>query len=143
MNTCTIGGTINYISQLQTTDTGKQTITMFVNVKRRKKDGVAYDNFKVKCFGITAEYANKYIAKGDYVMVNGVLTINEYTDKDGKKVKELIIFSTDIENVRRTEYTAKEEYKIKSKEDRYIDSSDSITGANEIMNSDIDEELPF
>ena len=49
------------------------------------KDGVKTDFFNVTVFGKTAEFAEKYLAKGRLVCVEGRLQTRDYTDRDQNK----------------------------------------------------------
>lgn len=48
-------------------------------------DGIKTDFFDVSCFKKTAEFAEKYLAKGRLVAIVGRLQTREYTDRDGNK----------------------------------------------------------
>ena len=56
----------------------------------KDKDGNSvYDSFEVTTFNDTAESFGNNVKKGDYVYVAGRMTINKYTNKDGKEVKNI------------------------------------------------------
>lgn len=58
-----------------------------------KKDGEKETDFIMcKVVGKTAEFAEKYIAKGIKMIVRGRMQIDNYTDKDGNKRQSAYIF---------------------------------------------------
>ena len=79
---------------------------------RRTPNGKAVTNFTIACdrdFGEkktdfiecvswnnTAEFVNKYFAKGRMAVVAGRLQIREWTDKDGKSRKTAEILASDV-----------------------------------------------
>lgn len=59
-----------------------------------------HTNFiNVICFGKTAEFAEKWLAKGNRVIVEGELRTGSYEGKDGKKVYTTDIFANRIEPI--------------------------------------------
>lgn len=61
--------------------------TLAVN-RRRRVDGQQQDEtdwYRVSCFRRNAEVADQYLRKGSQVLVDGQLTIREWTGDDGQK----------------------------------------------------------
>lgn len=70
-------------------------------VSRRKKVEGKPDADFIRCtaFGKTAETLEKYVKKGQPLVVNGSITTDDYTDKDGKKVYTTKVTVSSIEFV--------------------------------------------
>ena len=64
--------------------------TLAVN-RKYKKDGDNADFISCVAFGKTAEFIEKYIAKGTKIEVEGRIQTGSYTNKDGSKV-----YTTDV-----------------------------------------------
>ncbi len=65
------------------------TTEIYKNAKGEKVTDTQWH--RVTAWGKTAEIAGKYLSKGSFVLMEGKLTYNEYTDKEGQKR-----FSTDV-----------------------------------------------
>lgn len=76
-------------------------------------------------FGKSAEFAEKYFHKGQRVLVEGKLKINDYTDKDGNKKKSTAVWVINQEFA---------DGKAQVKEEANVD---------DIFADGDDEELPF
>lgn len=86
MNTCTIIGRSTKEVELKYT-TGEKQIAignMTVAVDAGYGDKKRTNFIPVRMFGKTAEYAQKYLAKGKRVGVSGEFTVDQY-EKDGQK----------------------------------------------------------
>lgn len=67
--------------------------------KRRNRDGDAEDVttwFKVTTWGRQAEVCHEYLAKGSPVYVEGRLTVEEWTDREGNNRFTLALNATDV-----------------------------------------------
>lgn len=67
--------------------------------KRKDKNGEWTTNttwFRITTFGKTAENCNKYLKKGQLVLVDGKLSQSEYTDKEGNKRTTLEVTANDV-----------------------------------------------
>jgi single-strand DNA-binding protein len=67
--------------------------------KRKDKSGEFQDIttwFQVALFGRQAENANQYLAKGSYVWVEGSLSLNQWTDREGAPRVNLEVRGSDI-----------------------------------------------
>lgn len=52
--------------------------------------------FRVTFFGKQAEVASQYLQKGKPVYIEGRLTLDKYTDRDGKERYSLEVFGTEL-----------------------------------------------
>lgn len=117
--------------EIRMTQDGQTTIARFgIAVDRRGKDQKA-DFFNVTAFNKTAQFAEKYLKKGTKIAIGGHLQMDEYTNKDGQKVTNVIIIADEVE---------------------FCESKKSVTDSNQPVTDDngfmpIDkldqEELPF
>lgn len=117
--------------EIRMTQDGQTTIARFgIAVDRRGKDQKA-DFFNVTAFNKTAQFAEKYLRKGTKIAIGGHLQMDEYTNKDGQKVTNVIIIADEVE---------------------FCESKKSVTDSNQPVTDDngfmpIDkldqEELPF
>ena len=108
--------------------------TLAVNRPFRKNGEQQADFLPCIAFGKTAEFAEKYLAKGMRVAIEGRIQTGSYTNQEGQK-----IYTTDVvverqeflekraDNGRQPDSGAAESY-----DDRFMDIPDGI-----------DEELPF
>lgn len=53
--------------------------------KAKDQDKATTDFVRIKAWNKTAEYICQYCSKGDKIFIEGRLTVNPWTDKDGKK----------------------------------------------------------
>lgn len=58
-------------------------VCSFSVAERLGKDKSQWHN--IKCFGKTAEFAERYLKKGDKVLVEGRLMHRQWEDQDGRK----------------------------------------------------------
>lgn len=93
--------------------------------RKYKKDGEpSADFFNFTAFGKTADFVQKYLTKGTKVIVVSHVQNDEYTNKDGQKVRAVNFLVDEIE---------------------FAESKKSEKPADEWMNipDGIDESLPF
>jgi len=131
MNRLTIIGRLTRDPEIRMTQDGQTSIARFgIAVDRRGKDQKA-DFFNVTAFNKTAQFAEKYLKKGTKIAIAGHLQMDEYTNKDGQKVINVIIIADEVE---------------------FCESKKSVTDSNQPVTDDngfmpIDkldqEELPF
>ena len=107
--------------------------TLAVNRPYKQNGGQEADFLPCIAFGKTAEFAEKYLAKGMRVAIEGRIQTGSYTNRDGQKV-----YTTDVV-VERQEFLEKradnsqpDSGAAESYDDRYMDIPDGI-----------DDELPF
>ncbi len=70
------------------------------NERRRDAAGEMQDKttwFRVSAWGRQAEVANQYLKKGSQVFVEGRLSVEEYTDRDGVSRTALRVRATDLQ----------------------------------------------
>ncbi len=68
--------------------------------KKKDRSGEAQDIttwFRINVWGKQAEAANQYLSKGRQVYVEGRLSQQEFTDRDGNKRSSLDIRATDVQ----------------------------------------------
>ncbi|MBL8190057.1 MAG: single-stranded DNA-binding protein [Acidobacteria bacterium] len=68
--------------------------------KKKDRSGESQDIttwFRINVWGKQAEAANQYLSKGRQVYVEGRLTQQEYTDKDGNRRTTLDVRATDVQ----------------------------------------------
>ncbi len=67
--------------------------------KRKDRDGEARETttwFRCSVFGKLAELCGQYLGKGSLVYVEGRLSQNEYTDRDGNRRTSLEVRATEV-----------------------------------------------
>ncbi len=68
--------------------------------RRRDPGGELQDKttwFRVSAWGRQAEVANQYLKKGSQVFIEGRLSLEEYTDRDGVQRSSLRVRATDLQ----------------------------------------------
>lgn len=92
MNRVTVIGRLVADPVLRTSADGKTKIASYrLAVKRRFEDKT--DFLDVKAFNQQAEFATKYLAKGNQIGVDGRLEVNEWKGKDGKTRRDVLIIA--------------------------------------------------
>ena len=101
---------------------------------RKDKDGeYPTDFFDVTLFGNQADFAAKYLRKGDKVCVRGSVQIRDYTNKDNIKCRAIEIVADGIESLEK-----KDDSEAKTEA-----SADEPKGEN-LEDLDLpDDDLPF
>ncbi len=74
----------------------KQYLDFQLAVNRYGKDDKS-DFFKVVCFGKTAEFVDKYVKKGNLMLIEGSLRDNQWTDEYGQKKRKTEIIAQRIQ----------------------------------------------
>lgn len=98
--------------ELRKTKTNKSVLffSLALNKYVNKEKRTAYAKCKVWDQG--AEYLAQYAKKGNIVGVTGEIVNNEYTDKDGKKIKEMEILANRVQLLSMNEKKEIKETKI-------------------------------
>jgi len=101
-NKIIIVGNLGRDPELRYTPQGKAvcSFSMATNEKRRDKSGEMQDVttwFRVTLWGNQAENANKYLAKGRAVYVEGRLRVEDWTDRDNNSRYTLEVTATDMQ----------------------------------------------
>lgn len=82
MNKAFLSGHLTRDPETRVTQDGQTTITRFsIAVDRNREEA---DFLNVTTFGKTAEFAEKYLRKGQKVIVEGRIRAEQYTDRDGQ-----------------------------------------------------------
>lgn len=100
MNKCEYIGRLTSDGKLSFSTTGSAVYSNTVAVDRKyKKDGEEKitDFFRFKMFGHGAETFERYTHKGSKVYLAGRNQIDEYTNKDGQKVRDVILYVDEFE----------------------------------------------
>lgn len=128
MNKIIITGRATKDPDISSSASGTTFARMSVAVDRRfKRDGEPdADFFNCSAFGKIAEFIEKYGKKGTKFLISGRLENNDYTNKDGQKVRDNRIIIEEIE------------FAESKKESNNTDSKD-VTEFNHID----PEQLPF
>jgi single-strand DNA-binding protein len=96
------------------TNTGKDVVSFSIAVNRNTKsaDGkTEADFFRVQAWGHTANYVSTYLGKGRLVSIDGRLTVNKFTDKDGNNRESYEIVADSVDGLDRP----KDEQKAQAK----------------------------
>lgn len=104
MNVVCLVGRLTADPEVKVLPSGMQIANMRIAVDRpvAKDSGEQTADF-INCtgFGKTAEFAGKYLTKGQKISVNGRLQIRDYNDKDGNKRTAAEVLATEIRGVER------------------------------------------
>lgn len=106
--------------------------TLAINRPYKREGEQEADFLRCVAFGKTAELAERYLAKGMRVAIDGRIQTGSYTNRDGQKV-----YTTDI-IVERQEFLEKRADNSPSAPDAPYDSDSFMD-----IPDGIDEELPF
>jgi single-strand DNA-binding protein len=86
INNVTFSGRLGADPELRQTNSGDAVTTLNVAVDAGKDQTVW---MRTSVWGKTAELCGQYLKKGSYVVINGRLTDDSYTNKDGVKVNKI------------------------------------------------------
>lgn len=106
--------------------------TLAINRPYKREGEQEADFLRCVAFGKTAELAERYLAKGVRVAIDGRIQTGSYTNRDGQKV-----YTTDI-IVERQEFLEKRAENSQTAPDTQYDSDSFMD-----IPDGIDEELPF
>ena len=95
-----------------------------------------------KVIGKTAEFAEKYIAKGLKMIVRGRMQIDNYTDKDGNKRQSAYVFVEQQEFAESKNASQQNSTSVQAGQSPYGSTPTDSDGFMNIPDG-IDEELPF
>lgn len=103
-NKITIFGNLGRDVELRYTPQGDAVCNFSVAVSEKKKDKKGdYQDvtnwFRVTLWRKQAENASKYLSKGSSVYIEGRLSVDEWTDRDGKTKYTLEVNATDMQFV--------------------------------------------
>ena len=123
MNNVTYTGRLTQDNKLEYSQSGTAYLRNTIAVKKtHKKEGEKDDFFKFTAFGKNAENLDKYTGKGSMIALVGENHLNEWKNKDGQTVREIVLSVEKIE---------------------FLDSKKSEQTKDEFLNVNSTEELPF
>ena len=130
MNCVMYTGRLTADNKLEYSNAGTAYLRNTIAVKKtHKKEGEKDDFFRFTVFGKNAENLDKYTKKGSMVALSGENHLNEYKNKEGQTVREIIL------NVDKVEF-------LDSKSEG--NKTDSASSNDGFLNVTIPmEELPF
>lgn len=145
-NQFTFVGRITKDLELRSTGKTDAVIVPIAIQRNFKKEDGTYDTDFLSCkvFGAKAVALSKYSKKGDMIVLSGRVQMNNYTDKDGKKVYGHEFIADNITFVATT-YKAKEENydPVESKKEETIEEDIEETSVKLDDLEITDEDLPF
>ncbi len=83
-NRISIIGNLGRDPETRLLPSGDAVATFSVATTERSKNGDVTTWFRVSAFGKLAETCQQYLHKGSYVYIEGALTQNEYTNREGQ-----------------------------------------------------------
>lgn len=138
MNKCEYIGRLTSDGKISYGTTGSAFYNNSIAVDRKyNKDGEEKitDFFRFKMFGKGAETFEKYTQKGSKVFLAGRNQLDEYTNKDGQNVRDVILYVDEFEFLDAKKETASQNASTTSQnasQGDFLSVSDNLT-----------EELPF
>lgn len=112
------------------------------NTRRRNKSGEWEETptwFRVTCFRNAAENVAKYLKKGSTAFIDGTVSLDEWTDKDGKTRQTLSVKANDVKFL-----GSKGDGESRAATASTADFAPSHTGKGQIdLSTDDDSEIPF
>lgn len=91
LNSVIIQGRLTINPEIKHTQSGKAVTSFSVAVQRNyaaQGEERETDFIKVEAWGKQAEFVSKYFNKGDMIIIEGSIRVDNYTDKDGNKRKD-------------------------------------------------------
>lgn len=89
-------GKVNYIN-IKYLPSGKSVTRVLLGKKRYNSED--YDSYAVTFFGDLSEQVGEQVVKGDYIFIEGRLTIEKYKSKDGKNVENIALIGNSFQKV--------------------------------------------
>lgn len=125
MNVVMYSGRLTADNKLEYSQSGTAYLRNTIAVKKtHKKEGDKDDFFRFTAFGKNAENLDKYTKKGSMVALSGENHLNEYKNKDGQTIREVVL------SVDKIEFLEKK-------------SESNNSDSNEFLKVDESIELPF
>ena len=98
MNVVMYSGRLTADNKLEYSQGGTAYLRNTIAVKKtHKKEGDKDDFFRFTAFGKNAENLDKYTKKGSMVALSGENHLNEYKNKDGQAIREVVLSVDKIE----------------------------------------------
>jgi single-strand DNA-binding protein len=139
MNSIVISGRLTRRPELKQTKTNKYMSDFSIAVNRgtKNEDGdYEVDYINCRCWNKTAENLCNYQDKGDLIIVEGSIRVENYTDKDGNNKYATYVLANNIE------YTSKKQ--VSEKQEAQALAQNSINNWDSGKEIVIDpDELPF
>ncbi len=92
----TIVGHLGQNPEIRTLENSQQVANFSVAVTHKVRDNQQTVWYKISCWGKQAEIAEKYLAKGNAVMIEGRLSIRDYTTQSGEKGLSVEVSATEL-----------------------------------------------
>lgn len=96
MNQVRLVGNIGNEPELKATQTGFQILDFSLAVSEKYKEEIKTDWYKVKALGRTVEALQGQLHKGMRVDVNGKLSVEKWTDKEGNKKERIVVIALSV-----------------------------------------------
>lgn len=119
--------------------------TMATNERRRDKSGEYQDVptwFRVTLWRNMAENASKYLKKGSPVYIEGRLSLEEWTDRDGNPRQTLAVQATEMHFIGRAGATEDFAASDTAMEPQYS-GTPRDAGRTETASAPVDDDIPF
>lgn len=136
MNHVAMSGRLTKDPEVRVSQSGT-TVAKFSLAVTRPMAKDTTDFFNCTCFGKTAEAVEKYFRKGSKVIVEGYVTIDEYTDKNGNKARSTNVIVQNWEFAE-SKGEAKADTKTETKTEAKTDADGFL-----VIADGVEEELPF
>lgn len=149
MNQVVISGRLTKKPELKQTKTNKYMSDFSIAVNRgTKNDDGEYevDYINCRCWNKTAENLCNYQDKGNLIIVEGSISVENYTDKDGNNRYITYVLANNIEYTIRKQVTEKEEAKaqVENTINNWESPKDIKIEPDDYFKSDVSpEDLPF
>lgn len=123
MNSVTYTGRLTQENKLEYSQSGAAYLRNTIAVKKtHKKEGEKDDFFKFTAFGKNAENLDKYTAKGSMIALSGENHLNEWKNKEGQVVREIVLSVEKVEFLDRK----KENTEASNKSDSFLDVTNDL-----------------
>ncbi len=152
-NKITIMGNLGKDPELRYTPQGDAVCNFSVAVSEKKRDKAGElqeitNWFRVTLWRKQAENASKYLTKGSPIYIEGRLSVDEWTDRDGKTRYTLEISATDMHFVGRGGNQDSSDSTYSASNTEYSGTSNSDGGsdtsfASNTSNQTGDDDIPF
>ena len=95
-NKIIIIGNLGRDPEMKYLPSGDPVVSFTVATTQRRKDSEKTTWFRVSAFGKLGETCNQYLRKGSNCYLEGTLTTDEYTDREGKNRTALEVRATEM-----------------------------------------------
>lgn len=143
-NKITIVGYLGRDPELRYTPNGNAVCNLSVATTEKRGNEEYTTWFKISAWGRQGELCNEYLAKGRRIYVEGRLTLQEYTDRDGQKRTSAEVHATDVKFLdRKSENSGEERTATRATESEPI--SVEREARRDALRSDdvVDPDIPF